>query len=151
MSCLRNISCLHPASLAECSLFSTILQTCDVRIWWQNEKTGYCVARGVQGGWWRQLQTEQTLALAFPGTEWWGANIWNMESRVPSPLITCPCFYSLAFISSAYHLLPSLGSPTRAGSSSYISVTIIYKPSSSFSSAPFLFSLVPGFRNLFSF
>lgn len=131
--------------------FQLFYKHCDVRIWWQNEKTEYCVARGVQGGWWRQLQTEQTLALAFPGTEWWGANIWNMESRVPSPLITCPCFYSLAFISSVYHLLPSLGSLTRAGLSSYIIVTLIYKPSSSFSSAAFLFPVVPGFLNLFSF
>jgi len=103
-----------------------------------------------RAGWWRQLQTQQTLALAFPGTEWWGANIWNMESRVPSPLITCPCFYSLAFISSAYHLLPSLGCPTRASLSTYVIVIIIYKPSSSFSSAPFLFPLFTGFLNLFS-
>ena len=70
---------------------------------------------------------------------------------MPSPLIACPCFYSLALISSAYHLLASLGSPTRAGLSSYIIVTIIYKHSSSFSSAPFLFPLVPSFLNLFSF
>jgi hypothetical protein len=68
-----------------------------------------------------------------------------MERRVPSSLIACPCFYSLAFISSVYHLLPYLGSATPAGLSSYIIVTIIYKPSSSFSFAPFLFPLAPGF------
>jgi hypothetical protein len=149
VSSVRNISCFHPASLAECSLFSTILQT----LWCQNmmaEWKDRVLCSPWSAGRVVEAITEQTLALAFPGTEWWGANTWNMENRVPSPLITCPCFYSLALISSAYHLLPSLGFSTRAGLS-YIIVTIIYKPYSSFSSAPLLFPLVPGFINLFSF
>jgi len=150
-SSLRYISCFHPASLAECSPFSTILQT----LWCQNMMaewkdrvlcSPWSAGRVVEA-----ITDRADAGASFPGTEWWGANIWNMESRVPPPLITCPCFYSLALISSAYHLLPSPGSSTRAGLSFYIIITIIYKPYSSFSSAPFLFPLVPGFINLFSF
>lgn len=99
MSSLRNISCFHSASLVECFLFPTILQTlwcqCTTAEW----KDWYCVARAEQRGCWGQLQIEQRLALPFPGTEWWGANIWNVEGdALPFDNMSLFLLFGLYFI-----------------------------------------------------